>query len=327
MASTRVLRPRNLGAQHPVTDVYSPDNAGPSASSKAATHGGDPQPSGDAFWKDTQLASPPTQQIQGQSVQFRGSTSERQANARRRAGKVVQSRSTTLWTPPLPGSSTPDLLMSLPAELRNRIYELAMSGEALCRVGTRAWAEPALLRTSTQVRSEALPVYYGNNLFSLHLDLNRSDAIAGMCKWLEYVIAGCHSINPFGGWKIRVSGTVLLNLLPLSSFFELLRKAGISSSGVSADAQSSGASKEAVELFSQSSLHFIAHEDAKSKENRSPIWRFMDQLFKLAEKASREGMSQEAFGKQYRHVVTQRVAFSNARALVAALARAPLKGE
>lgn len=77
------------------------------------------------------------------------------------------------------------LLLKLPAELRNRIFELALIEDKPIDMGT--WgknpdrrdgaavlcayrmvvgaSEPSLLRTCQNVRKEGLPIYYGQNVF------------------------------------------------------------------------------------------------------------------------------------------------------------------
>ncbi|KAK4959832.1 hypothetical protein LTR10_002720 [Elasticomyces elasticus] len=94
--------------------------------------------------------------------------------------------------------------LRLPPELRNMIYELALpmhqsyvpiapsAPEAHAIVALscfRPIAVPALLATSRTIRNEALPMFYGNNTFSLGLgeDLSGSDEkqFGSTVAWLE----------------------------------------------------------------------------------------------------------------------------------------------
>ena len=126
------------------------------------------------------------------------------------------------WTPAsheeqfqsLPRADTANLLMLLPAELRNRIYEFTLTEEGLCHVGSQAWTEPGLLRASKQIRHEALPIYHSNNYFILHLHLDRDHTILGLCRWLLTITSACRSPKPFGAWKIAFSGSAQMSLLP-----------------------------------------------------------------------------------------------------------------
>ncbi|KAK4549718.1 hypothetical protein LTR36_005019 [Oleoguttula mirabilis] len=61
-------------------------------------------------------------------------------------------------------------LLELPAELRNEIYRctLVEAGGDI-RIKKESFHEPALLYASKQVRSEALPVFYGKNTFDLFI--------------------------------------------------------------------------------------------------------------------------------------------------------------
>ncbi|KAK5117142.1 hypothetical protein LTR85_008910 [Meristemomyces frigidus] len=64
--------------------------------------------------------------------------------------------------------STPPTLLSLPGELRNRIYRHALVSDLLIRVTrTKDWEQPALLATSKQIRHEARKIYYLENRFRL----------------------------------------------------------------------------------------------------------------------------------------------------------------
>lgn len=66
-----------------------------------------------------------------------------------------------------PASKT--TFLSLPAEIRNEIYSLALIEDAPVRVlTTRPYLlEPALLAIGKQVRSEALGLWYGENVFEI----------------------------------------------------------------------------------------------------------------------------------------------------------------
>lgn len=56
--------------------------------------------------------------------------------------------------------------LHLPAEIRNKIYRyLLVEDPSTGRI--RSLAQPPLTRTNKQVRSEALPIYYGENKFLL----------------------------------------------------------------------------------------------------------------------------------------------------------------
>ncbi|KAG9953225.1 hypothetical protein KCU85_g1210, partial [Aureobasidium melanogenum] len=93
-------------------------------------------------------------------------------------------------------SSRPFRLMHLPAEVRLRIYAMAFDGgrtgdlDASSRADI---AEPALLRTSRQIRDEATAVFYGTPYFRFHLPWleearERKEWFAGSeLKWLQHI--------------------------------------------------------------------------------------------------------------------------------------------
>ncbi|KAK5725432.1 hypothetical protein LTR15_003618 [Elasticomyces elasticus] len=68
----------------------------------------------------------------------------------------------------------PSLLLALPPELRNRIWEHSLvSPEPLVRIDNETWRQPPLIRACKQIRHEAAPMYYGLNKFSIIVtDLN-----------------------------------------------------------------------------------------------------------------------------------------------------------
>ncbi|KAH0281518.1 hypothetical protein KCU91_g170, partial [Aureobasidium melanogenum] len=93
-------------------------------------------------------------------------------------------------------SSRPFRLMHLPVEVRLRIYGMAFDGgrtgdlDASSRADI---AEPALLRTSRQIRDEATAVFYGTPYFRFHLPWleearERKEWFAGSeLKWLQHI--------------------------------------------------------------------------------------------------------------------------------------------
>ena len=112
----------------------------------------------------------------------------------------------------------PCLLLELPAELRNRIYEYALTKKdhidlyhwrRFCKKWTAGrWIgdvyrsymkEPAFLRTCRQVRNEALPLFYSRNVFGVpcnarvimsdpdHLTGDLRDDIEAWTMWVSSI--------------------------------------------------------------------------------------------------------------------------------------------
>ena len=70
-------------------------------------------------------------------------------------------------------------LMLLPAELRNRIWEMVVitpNGVEVER-GNRWVAQPALTRVSHAIRFETLRIYYGSNTFSVRCRVDKPTAV------------------------------------------------------------------------------------------------------------------------------------------------------
>ncbi|KAK1067478.1 hypothetical protein LTR74_006339 [Friedmanniomyces endolithicus] len=98
-----------------------------------------------------------------------------------------------------------DLLHRLPAELRNRIYELALSTEEYTE-GKKTitirqcsclrffdeeeppWQEPALLRAAKWIRSEAKLIYFDSA--RIDICLTATSEIEPLCAWLQSIATG-----------------------------------------------------------------------------------------------------------------------------------------
>jgi hypothetical protein len=78
--------------------------------------------------------------------------------------------------PPINTGNTESRFLSLPPELRNEIYRLALTkpGRIWFLCGTHHFdkhAVPPLLQVCRQIRDEALPIYFGGNSFSFFITL------------------------------------------------------------------------------------------------------------------------------------------------------------
>ncbi|POS78334.1 hypothetical protein DHEL01_v203264 [Diaporthe helianthi] len=85
--------------------------------------------------------------------------------------------------------------LSLPAEIRNKIYQYSLverPSRAALRI--KGLAQPPLTRTNRQVRSEALPIYYGNNRFEIIIPdkqpMNKYDGWADFIRMFRVFKAG-----------------------------------------------------------------------------------------------------------------------------------------
>lgn len=77
-------------------------------------------------------------------------------------------RKTTACETIRPRPDTPNLIMTLPGELRNHIYSLALTEAEEILVGKPSgWREPGLLFSSKEIRMEALRMYYESNKFNI----------------------------------------------------------------------------------------------------------------------------------------------------------------
>jgi len=109
-------------------------------------------------------------------------------------------------------------LLELPAELRDAIYEFALtSSKATVTFRLDPWQrdtysqalQPPLTRVSRQLRQETLPVYYGSNTFVLHTEgskcddarqwLHSNERYLGLAKYVEIWVRYVSLINDRAG--------------------------------------------------------------------------------------------------------------------------------
>lgn len=80
-------------------------------------------------------------------------------------------------------------MMKLPAELRNRVHELVLVDDTKpSNIRSGKSEDPALLRTSRQIRFEARAIYYCLNEFSLSVSVTKLEQLR---QWLEYIKQTC----------------------------------------------------------------------------------------------------------------------------------------
>lgn len=77
-------------------------------------------------------------------------------------------------------------LSRLPAELRNYIYELVCVTDNPIIISFRYfWDPPMLLQTCRQLRAEAAPIYYGDNIF--HAEEGQLSTLGSLEMWLRTI--------------------------------------------------------------------------------------------------------------------------------------------
>lgn len=138
--------------------------------------------------------------------------------------------------------STTTVFVKLPAEIKNRIYDLMLvtpgepvyikQSENRRRRGKKlktptskrtSWQEPALLRVNKEVRAETLPQYYGSNAFVIPLFMeDMGDAAA----WLESIMKATGTCTSFLSLSIVVHGDAWILLERLRPMVSLMRTYG-----------------------------------------------------------------------------------------------------
>ncbi|KAK4547533.1 hypothetical protein LTR36_000490 [Oleoguttula mirabilis] len=129
----------------------------------------------------------------------------------------------------VPNPSSPNLFMTLPAELRNAVYDYALTDRKPQNVRRHRrkpnWQEPGLLRASKEIRHEALKLYYKHNAFDIRIMLANDDFVPAI-TWLNTVISQTAQ-QPFTDVRLHIIGRVWHKLSGFATVAEFLRKTGL----------------------------------------------------------------------------------------------------
>lgn len=92
------------------------------------------------------------------------------------------------------------MLLSIPPEMRNRIYRAALlvDDEIVIPPDGPPPEEPALLRTCSQIRAEAMSIYYKENRFLVHINKTNADVYIKWCKASEHRMGTSHDFSSDG---------------------------------------------------------------------------------------------------------------------------------
>ncbi|RMY68352.1 hypothetical protein D0863_07180 [Hortaea werneckii] len=121
-----------------------------------------------------------------------------------------------------PQSETPDLMQTLPPELRNRIYELCLPE---LRPRFLPCEEPALLKTCRWIRSETRPIFWGNTsnvLVSCQLSSPRFQLTI---EALTSIVKTCGK-SPFKKITFYGIGAIRPHLIKLLPLLKMMRATG-----------------------------------------------------------------------------------------------------
>jgi hypothetical protein len=226
---------------------------------------------------------------------------EKRKREREAKKKRLRDRQSRIPTPPNP---RPDLLIALPALLRNKIYEFVLHEPEVCHLGQPTWREPALLKVSKRVRREALRIYYITNSFILHLGLQLPFEVVRLSRFLKSLIRACQRPRVFGSWKISVEGVSFMSLLSLLPLFKTLFKTEISSGGIPQPTENEPGGQN--EPGAQTAILFRKESPLFMNTNRD-FNTFLDRLREMAEYARAGKWSEEHFEATYRTIVAERM--------------------
>lgn len=208
-----------------------------------------------------------------------------------------------------PLAPAPALLMRLPAELRNLIYEIVLVDQERKEdiriyrkkmrryLGTKQtslerWREPALLQVSNEIRKEAASIYYAGHCFVACIDISQMSSV---CAWLRTVVnlAGNRPFKQFGIMMRSPSWTSMSNL---SSLVELMRETGLQLSNT----YGSNRIVDDDQLWRSLPARGPSSVFSKRDPHAVEINQCLDDFVELGERAWKEDWSSEKLRRQLR---------------------------
>ncbi|KAI6797774.1 hypothetical protein KC363_g288 [Hortaea werneckii] len=200
-----------------------------------------------------------------------------------------------------PQNETPDLMQTLPPELRNRIYELCLPEFVSTWLPCE---EPALVKTCRWIRSEARPMFWGNQT-RVKARLNPvSPGFKITVEALASIVKTCGKA-PFKEISFWIFGPIrpcLTNLLPL---LEMMRATGFDPTAepyepnpkyfTTADGES--VKRQSITRDSIFRMQGVTH---------GPLQEDLEIAFALPRRARDEGWTAEKFETEFKAFVKRK---------------------
>lgn len=203
-----------------------------------------------------------------------------------------------------PEKSTLNLILELPPELRNHVYDLTLGIPPAGDSGPRSvfQKEPGLLLTCKQIRSEATSIFYGTRRWKMSLRLGADTMIHFVSRMRDLV--AMHGSNPFMGIHINVTHHVwphLQNMLPL---LELMRETGFDPARERYVPQPTDWIYEGKRCESRSSV-FNMCNSMYSFYEKGNVQLVLESALVMARRARAEGWSAEELAKYFARFVSE----------------------
>lgn len=197
-------------------------------------------------------------------------------------------------SPPKP--ETPDLISSLPAELRNPIYECTIAAAVFDTAHgadrLNAWYELPLLQTCKQIRKDASPMWYKAQSFCMYAG-EEPDKVAIYVGKLRSVIDRCGP-NPFKKFYFCIPAQYSLwpKLDEILPFLDFIRETGFepATEEYKPNLSVRGQDRKAVNYSSVFSM---------PSANHATLQRVLEDAVTLGRKARHEDWSEEKLAAQF----------------------------
>lgn len=203
-----------------------------------------------------------------------------------------------------PKEETPDLLQTLPPELRNRIYELCLPYLEPPEYHDLPCEEPALLKTCRWIRNETGPMFWGN-IPEVRAACDLSSAgFRYTVDALTTIVKTCGK-SPFKKISFYVLGSTrphLINLLPL---LEMMRVTGFDPTTGSYEPRPmyfpTRAGKSAKRQYTTGGSIFIMQSFT-----HGPLQADLESAFALPRRAREEGWTAQRFETEFKAFVKRK---------------------
>lgn len=200
--------------------------------------------------------------------------------------------------------------MKLPPELRNRIYTYVLpfnSCVSYSIYGPRRGSD--IVRTSKSIRSETLPILYGNNHFRVNLE--GYDHVNPVITWLRNVTMTCGS-KPFASFRLQINGSLITLLKRILQFANIIRESGLVIAIAVHDVGSFMLAQDQSQMTEVNAGMVIIYHNF-SDESSFNVYPIVKHCLDLGQAAFNNGWSRETLNEKYEDFVESKLVLRRGR--------------